>query len=72
LVEGTLAGSASEDEVVFFLSSLDPKTDMQIAGAVHAAVHFFDDADVRSKDLEYDRLARTHLDELLKKLKEQS
>ena len=69
LVEKALEGLTNEVEVGSFLSNLPTTTDSEILEALHAAVHFLTDADIRQKDLAYDQLCRKQLSEMYKKLK---
>ncbi len=61
----SLAGEVTIEEANTLFSSLSNHSEQSVQDALHAAVHFLTDADVRQSDPEYDRLQRVRLAEKL-------
>jgi len=56
------------EEACNFLSALDSSESKSVGDAAHELVHFITDADLRSKDQEYDFLMRRSLEKMMKDL----
>lgn len=56
-----LADELTVDEASKLLSGLPQRTRRNVQDAIHAAVHFVSDADIRQSDAEYNRLQRASL-----------